>query len=71
MGRWGHRVQSNTKISRLCYNPEFIVRLTGRRRTEEYLLAWLEDPRLQKPTAHMPKIQLAPDEIVEFVRGAP
>jgi cytochrome c oxidase subunit 2 len=37
--------------------------LEGRRRTEEYLLAWLEDPRLQKPTAHMPKIQLAPDEI--------
>jgi cytochrome c oxidase subunit 2 len=35
----------------------------GRRRSEAYLLAWLRDPTSQKPTAHMPRIELAPGDI--------
>ena len=34
----------------------------GSKRSEEYLLRWLEDPKAQKPTAHMPKLALTKGE---------
>lgn len=36
----------------------------GARYGEADLVRWLTDPASQKPTAHMPKLQLAPDEAV-------
>jgi mono/diheme cytochrome c family protein len=35
----------------------------GSKHTEGYLEQWLSDPRTQKPTAHMPRIELMPVEI--------
>jgi cytochrome c oxidase subunit II len=34
----------------------------GSKHSEEYLRRWLEDPKAQKPTAHMPKLALTKDE---------
>lgn len=34
----------------------------GSKRSEEYLRRWLEDPKAQKPTAHMPKLALTKGE---------
>ena len=34
----------------------------GAKYPEEYLRRWLRDPSLQKPTAHMPKIDLTEEE---------
>jgi len=30
----------------------------GAKRDQAYLTGWLKDPLIQRPTAHMPKIQL-------------
>jgi mono/diheme cytochrome c family protein len=35
----------------------------GARRDQAYLAGWLRDPSLQRPTAHMPKIQLSEAEV--------
>ncbi|HYS93701.1 MAG TPA: cytochrome c [Candidatus Acidoferrales bacterium] len=35
----------------------------GSKHSEAYLRTWLEDPKLQKPRAHMPKLQLSEDEV--------
>lgn len=35
----------------------------GARHTSEYLTRWLRDPTSQKPTAHMPKLDLTREEI--------
>jgi cytochrome c553 len=35
----------------------------GARRDEAYLARWLRDPRLHRPTAHMPKIDLSDAEV--------
>lgn len=35
----------------------------GARRDEAYLSRWLRDPSAQRPTAHMPKIQLSEPEV--------
>jgi cytochrome c oxidase subunit 2 len=35
----------------------------GSRYSESYLTQWLRDPASQKPTAHMPKIELTETEI--------
>lgn len=34
----------------------------GAKHDRAYLTRWLQDPSSQKPTAHMPKIQLSADE---------
>jgi cbb3-type cytochrome oxidase cytochrome c subunit len=34
----------------------------GARYTAAYLMRWLEDPSEQRPTAHMPKLELDPPE---------
>ena len=34
----------------------------GSKHSEEYLRRWLEDPKAQKPTAHMPKLALTKGE---------
>jgi mono/diheme cytochrome c family protein len=35
----------------------------GAKYAESFLLRWLSDPTEQRPTAHMPKIQLTPAEV--------
>ena len=35
----------------------------GAKRDQAYLGRWLRDPSLQRPTAHMPKIQLSESEV--------
>ena len=35
----------------------------GAKRDQVYLTRWLRDPSLQRPTAHMPKIQLSESEV--------
>lgn len=35
----------------------------GAKRDQAYLARWLRDPSLQRPTAHMPKIQLSESEV--------
>jgi mono/diheme cytochrome c family protein len=35
----------------------------GAKRDQAYLAGWLRDPSLQRPTAHMPKIQLSEAEV--------
>jgi cbb3-type cytochrome oxidase cytochrome c subunit len=35
----------------------------GARHSEEYLAKWLRDPASQKPSAHMPKLELTKREI--------
>jgi cytochrome c oxidase subunit II len=35
----------------------------GAKRDQAYLARWLRDPSLQRPTAHMPKIQLSEVEV--------
>lgn len=35
----------------------------GARMDEKTLAAWLRDPALQRPTAHMPKLQLSDAEV--------
>lgn len=35
----------------------------GAKRDPAYLARWLRDPSLQRPTAHMPKIQLSEVEL--------
>lgn len=35
----------------------------GAKRDEAYLARWLRDPSLQRPTAHMPKIDLTQAEV--------
>jgi mono/diheme cytochrome c family protein len=35
----------------------------GAKRDQAYLTRWLRDPSLQRPTAHMPKIQLSESEV--------
>ena len=35
----------------------------GAKRDQAYLARWLRDPSLQRPTAHMPKIQLTESEV--------
>lgn len=35
----------------------------GVRYPEAYLQRWLRDPELQRPTAHMPKLELDPSEV--------
>ncbi len=35
----------------------------GAKRDQAYLGRWLRDPSLQRPTAHMPKIQLTESEV--------
>jgi cytochrome c553 len=35
----------------------------GSRRDEAYLARWLRDPKLQRPTAHMPKLDLSEGEV--------
>jgi mono/diheme cytochrome c family protein len=35
----------------------------GAKRDQDYLTRWLRDPSLQRPTAHMPKIQLSESEV--------
>ena len=35
----------------------------GAKYPEEFLRRWLRDPSLQKPSAHMPKIELTEDEV--------
>jgi len=35
----------------------------GSKHSEAYLRTWLEDPRLQKPRAHMPKLELSEREV--------
>jgi mono/diheme cytochrome c family protein len=35
----------------------------GARRDQASLARWLRDPSLQRPTAHMPKIQLSESEV--------
>jgi mono/diheme cytochrome c family protein len=34
----------------------------GAKRDRSYLKTWLRDPASQRPTAHMPKIQMAPGD---------
>jgi len=34
----------------------------GSKHSEEYLSAWLIDPKKQKPTAHMPKLSMSESE---------
>jgi cytochrome c oxidase subunit II len=34
----------------------------GRKYSESALVAWLRDPSAQKPTAHMPRIELGPGD---------
>jgi mono/diheme cytochrome c family protein len=40
----------------------------GRKYTEAELARWLRDPAMQKPTAHMPRLALAEDEILALAR---
>ena len=35
----------------------------GAKRNHAYLARWIRDPSLQRPTAHMPKIQLSEGEV--------
>jgi mono/diheme cytochrome c family protein len=35
----------------------------GAKRDQAFLARWLRDPSLQRPTAHMPKIQLSESEV--------
>ncbi len=35
----------------------------GGKYPQAYLTRWLSDPEAQRPNAHMPKLELAPDEI--------
>ena len=35
----------------------------GSKYEEEYLARWLRDPALQRPTAHMPKLELTEEEV--------
>ena len=35
----------------------------GTKRDQTYLTSWLRDPSQQRPTAHMPKIQLSESEV--------
>jgi mono/diheme cytochrome c family protein len=35
----------------------------GAKRDQAYLTGWLKDPSMQRPTAHMPKIQLSDKEV--------
>lgn len=35
----------------------------GAKRDQAYLRGWLKDPSMQRPTAHMPKIQLSDKEV--------
>jgi cytochrome c oxidase subunit II len=35
----------------------------GAKRDQAYLTRWLKDPSMQRPTAHMPKIQLSESEV--------
>ncbi len=35
----------------------------GAKRDQAYLARWLRDPSLQRPTAHMPKLQLSESEV--------
>jgi mono/diheme cytochrome c family protein len=39
------------------------VSQVGSRYPLSYLSGWLRDPAMQKPTAHMPKLELTEDEI--------
>ncbi len=39
----------------------------GWKYTEAYLIQWLRDPSSQKPTAHMPKLQLTEAEVQALV----
>lgn len=36
---------------------------TGRRYDEAYLRRWIRDPALQRPTAHMPRLDLAEADV--------
>jgi mono/diheme cytochrome c family protein len=35
----------------------------GAKRDQTYLTRWLKDPSMQRPTAHMPKIQMSDSEV--------
>lgn len=35
----------------------------GAKRDRAYLTRWLKDPSMQRPTAHMPKIELSDSEV--------
>jgi len=35
----------------------------GAKRDQAYLTRWLKDPSTQRPTAHMPKIELSESEV--------
>ena len=35
----------------------------GRKYPEEYLARWLRDPELQRPSAHMPKLELSEADV--------
>jgi cbb3-type cytochrome oxidase cytochrome c subunit len=35
----------------------------GARYSEAYLARWLQDPEVQRPTAHMPKLELTAEEV--------
>ena len=35
----------------------------GSKYPHAYLARWLSDPEAQRPTAHMPKLELAPQEV--------
>ena len=35
----------------------------GSKHSEAYLRTWLEDPKLQEPRAHMPKLELSEGEV--------
>ena len=35
----------------------------GSKHSEAYLRTWLRDPKQQKPSAHMPKLELTEDEV--------
>ncbi len=35
----------------------------GAKYSEPYITRWLQDPELQRPTAHMPKLELTPGEV--------
>lgn len=35
----------------------------GGKYPQTYLARWLSDPEAQRPNAHMPKLELAPDEV--------
>ena len=53
-----------TSSERRARRSRLICPGSALKRDQAYLARWLRDPSLQRPTAHMPKIQLSETEVL-------